>query len=479
VRVAEAVTIARTVNRRRAAFDIAVQVVGQAGNVVLGAVVAVLLVRGLGDDRYGEWSTIFAIIGIVTYLQSLGMREVTLRQIAADPEHEAEWFGALVKVRLFLCAPTLLLSVIIEVLNAQNHAMLVAGLLLTATIPIGVPTVLITAYSLRVRNRVPVAIDIAKSIAWTGAVAIIYAAHSGLVTYMLAFLAVTAGASVISVVLALRISRPNLRVGADYWKRLVRIALPVSIGGMLVLSYGKIDNVIVFQLAGARDAGLYGAVYRLLDSAQFLPAAVLTTMFPILSATTDSARLSRLVQLAFDHLAMVSLPILGFALAASSPLVDLLFGKSFAPAAGALPVLMGAFVSICFGYLAGNLTIVLGLQKRFVWLAFAALVFNVTLNLIFVGRYGFIAAAWVTLGTEVLVCSTTFAICLRKLHMRLALGRVARTVVAATVTTVLVAVLAHAGLGLLVLVPVSAVYVPLLMLLGALPPEELRALVRR
>ena len=472
-------TAGRPVSRRRAALDVGVQVVGQAGNVVLGALVAVLLVRGLGDDGYGEWASIFAIIGIVTYLQSLGMSQVVLRRIAADPEHEAEWFGALIRVRLVLAVPVMVLSGIAEILNAENHTMLIAGLILASTIPIGVPTLLVGAYSLRIRNRVPVAIDLAKSTGWTVAVALIYVAGGGLIAYMIAFWAAAFAGSVITLVAGLRVTRPKIRAAASYWRTLVRIALPVSIGGMLVLSYGKIDNIIVFQLAGARDAGLYGAVYRLLDSAQFLPAALLTTMFPILSATNDRVRLARLVQLAFDYLAMISLPILGFAIAASSPLVDLLFGKSFADAAGALPILMGAFVSICFGYLAGNLTIVLGLQRRFVWLAFIALVINVTLNLLLVGRYGFMAAAWVTLATEALVCSATFVICLRKLEMRLQLGRVARIVAAATGTTVLLALLVHAGFGLLVLVPATTVYVPLLALFGGLPLHEIRGLLRR
>jgi hypothetical protein len=63
--------------------------------------------------------------------------------------------------------------------------------------------------------------------------------------------------------------------------------------------------------------------------------------------------------------------------------------------------------------------------------------------------------------------------------MRVHLGRVARIVVAAATTTVLLAVLAHAGLGLLVLVPATAVYVPLLVLLGGLPLDEVRSLLRR
>ena len=49
-------SIAGAVSRRRAALDVMAQLVGQSVNVLLGAVVAVLLVRGLGDEGYGEWS---------------------------------------------------------------------------------------------------------------------------------------------------------------------------------------------------------------------------------------------------------------------------------------------------------------------------------------------------------------------------------------------------------------------------------------
>ena len=39
-----------------------------------------------------------------------------------------------------------------------------------------------------------------------------------------------------------------------------------------------------------------------------------------------------------------------------------------------------AFVLICYGYLAGNLVVLLHLQRRFVWIALIALAFNAGLN---------------------------------------------------------------------------------------------------
>ena len=55
---------------------------------------------------------------------------------------------------------------------------------------------------------------------------------------------------------------------------------------------------------------------------------------------------------------------LAFTIVASTPLVRLVFGQQFVPSAPALPVLAAAFIFISFGYLNGNLLVVLGLQRR-------------------------------------------------------------------------------------------------------------------
>ena len=66
---------------------------------------------------------------------------------------------------------------------------------------------------------------------------------------------------------------------------------------MLTLAYGRIDQVLVFQIAGTDAAGLYGAMYRILNTAAFVPMAVMTTLFPVLSAV-ELPEMRRLVQLA-------------------------------------------------------------------------------------------------------------------------------------------------------------------------------------
>src|SRR6202012_2945478 len=222
----------------------------------------------------------------------------------------------------------------------------------------------------------------------------------GLVALAVAFLVAELAATALQLVLALRRGRLGLFGARGLWRPLARVGMPLAIGGVLVLSYARIDQLLILEINGARDAGLYAAVYRILEQAGFFPLTVATTLLPMVAAAhpADPLRVRRFFQTAFDYLAMGSLPALGFALVASVQAVTFLFGSDFKDAAPALPILMGAFVVICFGYLSGNMVVVLKQQRRYMVNAAVGLVVNIGLNLILLPRYGFLAAAWVTLG---------------------------------------------------------------------------------
>jgi O-antigen/teichoic acid export membrane protein len=320
-----------------------------------------------------------------------------------------------------------------------------------------------------------------NSVLWTAAVVAIAAGDGGMVWFAAAFLASTAVSVALGTWLGARMARPRLRGSTRLWGDLARIGVPIGIAGLLVTGYVKLDQVLLFGLAGAEEAGLYGASYRILDQAQFVPAAVMTTLFPIIASSwpADGARVRRISQLIADYLAIVSLPALVFTIVAAEPLVLLLFGEDFRRSADALPILMAAFVTICFGYLAGNLVVVLELQRVFLRNAAIALVFNVALNLALIPPYGFVAAAWVTLATEILVTVLTLGVALRRLELRLRLRRIARTVAAAAAMGGVVAVLRSSGAPLGVLVAAAAASYPVALLaVRALGPGDIRELLR-
>jgi len=470
------------VSRARAGRDIVGQVVLRTTNLALGIAVTVLVVRTLGDEGFGQWSTLLAILNFAGYFSVLGLQQVAVERAAADAERAPEWLGALVTLRLALTGPATLLALAVCLWVSEDETMRVAALLVCATLPVAAAGALRAVFQLRVRNTVATAIELGQGILWLVAVALVAVLDGGVVAIAAAMLAVTAAANLATVAIALRTAPVRLRGARSHWPVLVRLGLPVGIGGLLTLGYGYVDQVIVFQVAGAREAGLYGAVYRIYERAQFLPSTLMITLFPIfvVARDTDLERVRRLFRTTIDYLVLVSLPALAIALAGPEQIVRLLFGAEFADAAPALPVLMAALVVVSVGHLTGYLIVAYRLQRRFVVLGVAALAVNVAANLALVPSYGFMAAAWVTLGTEVLVMSVSLAMVCRRAGVPPRGAHLGRIVLAAAGTGAVAWGLRRAGLPVLAWLGIAgAAYAALLLALGAVRVAELRALVRR
>jgi O-antigen/teichoic acid export membrane protein len=470
------------IGARRMTADVTVQIVARILNLALGVVVTLVIVHALGSRGFGVWSSLFAVTQIAASFGELGLNQVAVNRAAAEPEREAGWLGALLSLRLLTGIPVTIVSVLAVLLIAPDHNSQFAGVLLSLLLLVGVPTTLNVVFQLRVRNDIPMGIMSLNSLIWAAAVIAVAAFSGGVAAFAVAFFITSALTACLTALLALRLAAVHLRGSSKHWRALLRVGVGLGIAGVLVTSYVRLDQVLVLEFAGARQAGLYGAAYRLLDQVQFIPISVMTTLFPMIAAAYKSSRdrSLELLQAAAEYLTMASLPILAFTIIAAEPIMTFLFGRQFAAGAPALPILAGAFVSISFGYLAGNMVVILELQRRFAVYAAIGLLVNVVLNLLLIPRYGFLAAAWVTLITEVTVMLLSMRRVLLALKMRPRMGRLVRTLLAACIMGALtwIARMAGAPLGVLAVVAVPS-YVAALLLLGVLVPAEVMVILRK
>lgn len=459
------------------------QVVVRVLNLALGVVVAIALVRTLGDAGYGQWATALVALELTGFFMQFGLEAVVVREAAADPEREGQWIGALILVRIIMALPVILAALALIIAVADTTEMLVAGAILAVGMPFGGTGGLQIAFELRVNNRVPMFVLTLKSVLWLIAVLLVAALDGGLVALAIALIVTNGIGALVLAISALRITRIHVRPSRAMLVRLVRVGAPVGIAGLLVLAYARIDQLLVFQIAGAADAGYFGAVYNMLQQAHIVPISVLTTLAPIIAASwpRDRERTLRVVRQGVDLLMIAALGGLAGSIVVAEPLVTLLFGDEFAPAAPALPVLSAAFVFICLGYLTGNLLLVTGLQRRMVVVSGAALVANIVLNLILIPRYGFMGAAWATLATEVVVIGTGAAFLATVMEVRRpSLGRLPRIAAAAAAVGLVLAAAQAAGVSIIPLLALGLVAYPVLLIsLGASPLDEVRAVLRR
>lgn len=470
------------VGGRRAFADIVVQVLARGGNLVLGLVVTVLLVRGLGDAGYGQWTTLLAIVQLAVVFSELGLEPAVVSRAAADPEREGDWIGALVVLRLLLSIPAAIVSAVACVIIADSGAMDLAGILLSLTLLGSVPNVLRAFNQLRVRNDVTMVVLTVNSIGWLAAVVVLAARDGGIVAYAAAFLVVSLLSAGLQAVLSLRQMRQPLGLARDLWRPIVSAGLALGGAGILMSVGSRAPQIFVYELQGDVQAGLYGAASRLFEQSHFIPMAVMTTLLPIMATAqrTDPERAKRVLETAIDYLVMVSLPGVPLAIIAGAQLLEVLFGAEFAAAAPALPILLAAFVLVAVTYPLDNMVIVLGLQKRLILIATTSVTLALVLNPLLINRMGFEGAAWSVLIVEAVVTVLTYRLVSSRLPFRMVTPRLLRIAAAAVVTGLSLWALDALTGSLVLLLAFTAVgYPALLVALRAVNLPELRALARR
>jgi O-antigen/teichoic acid export membrane protein len=475
-------THATRVGSRRVVTDVAIQLGGQVVNVALGVVTTVVIVRALGATRYGEWATVLAMIELIAMVGNMGLETVAIRLAVQEPEREGAWVGAAASLRLAIALPMLAAYLVVLAFIASDHQMLVTGLVLSVSYLTSAMSILRIVFRLHVRNHVTVAFTTINSILWAGSVIAIAAMGGDLVAFALAFIAITIVVQGALAVLALRTIHIRLRGSRDLWPRLLGIGISVGIAATLTFAYGRIDQILVFELApNPTDVGVYAAMYKILDNAGFIPMAAMTTLFPIMAGLfpADPPRLRRMIQIAVDYLTIVALGGLALTIVAGAPIVELLYGPGYVSGAPVLTILIAAFIPICIGNVAGNMVVAMNLQRRYIWFAALGLALNVPLNILLIPKYGIEAAAWITLLTELVVVSLSLFTVLRRIEMRLSLRHIGLALIAATASGLAVWGLRKAGAGAVVLVLAMAVLYPLLLVaLRALDLDELRRLLR-
>jgi O-antigen/teichoic acid export membrane protein len=460
---------------RQIATNISTQLVIRLIAMPIGAVTVPLTVRTLGASGFGVWSAASAYVSIIGTITDLGLTTVAMQRMAAEPERESEWLGALAGMRLLLAVlAAAICAAGVPIFLSTGHA---TAWILTLTIFSTGGSALMAVFNSRLRSGLALSFNLIQSFMWLGVTVAFFVTGASVVAFAVGYVAVLAVVCTLQVRAARRYAHIAWRAGRALWRPLMRVAVPLGIASVLITIYYQVDSVLLLQLAGARETGFYSAAYRFLSPLLLLPAAVMSSFFPVLSAAQahDPDRVRRLVQRAAELMTIISLPILAGTIALSGPIVHVLYGPGYGRTAQVLPVLMIAFVSICFGSLAGFLAPLLNLTWRLAVYSAIGAIANVVLNVLLIPRYGALGSAWVTVVTEVLTMALMLSTALFALRLRVRPWRLLATATVAAAMTGAMALAAPLGL-LPAAILGGLLYVVGLFALRVIDLDELRAL---
>jgi len=384
--------------------------VAQVAIKVMSFAFSVLVIRKLGADAFGQYAAVGAFGAIFIFVADLGLSPYLVRQFArwrSEPNgHELaqHLYGVVVALRLLLSCLAAVLIILAAWLT-QRPAVMIGAIALNA----------ITLILYGVQGTSEAALAGFERFDYTAAAKI----ANQLVFLLCGGLALWLGfgyygliiANLLGVVLltyvcvrgvrALHLVRPP-GLSVDLWPTLLRASLPFGlIGFALGLSY-KFDSVLLDIFRSDAETGWYNAAYNLVFSVAVLSNVFNTALYPSLAreARTAPEKLPVVVERGLRYLMLLALPIAVGASILASQLVAFLFKSGYEPAAPILQIIIWTVPLMFTSELLGYVVLIIDQERRAARSVLVSTGLNVGLNLLLVPRFGFYAAAVMTVITE-------------------------------------------------------------------------------
>jgi O-antigen/teichoic acid export membrane protein len=186
-------------------------------------------------------------------------------------------------------------------------------------------------------------------------------------------------------------------------RRLLR-SIPVF-GTIFIVAtfYWRADVFMLSKMGTLAAVGFYTVGYRLFSIAQVVPKSFNTTIYPVFSKlfhnSPDDFRAANSVSI--RYMLVVMLPIAAGISGLASPLVRLLFGPDFSPAAAVLAIVIWTLVPYGIVRILASSLFASDRQVVDLKVNLMGLITNLLLNMALIPRLGMIGCAWATVASIV------------------------------------------------------------------------------
>jgi O-antigen/teichoic acid export membrane protein len=372
---------------------------------VVALVVVVRLANHLGAAGYGQFSTLVAYSALVGVAADLGLNTLYTRETARRPEDLGRYLSTLIIGKLPLVAGAILL--------------LAAGLwqagLLWLLLP-GAVMLALSGYSTLFRNSFyalgTLRLEAGAILIEVGvlAVMVFIGVRQGFgVPYFVAAYISSYVASILYTAVALaqlRVAR--LRPGFEWplFRSWVRAALPLAAGFLLTNLYFRADIPILQHFRPFAEVGWYQLAYKPFEATQFVPLALQSVVYPVLSVYYAGApeRLDRAYRKFFKVLLLFGWPLTVGVFMLAHPLSRLL--RLYPQSEPALRILALGIVFLFVNSAFTAMLYSIDRQHLYAWATAVAAAVNIGLNLMLIPRFGYLAASATTVVTEAVLAAT-------------------------------------------------------------------------
>lgn len=392
---------------QRIAKNIIVLIVADIIGKIFGLTLVIFIARYLGATGFGKYSFAFAFISLFAIFTDLGLNTLTIREVSRDKSKAGKYLGNILIIKLFLVVIFfILIFVVIKILNYPKDTTLAVYIIGLSVILNSFAQTFRSIFRAYEKMEYEALLNILNVIITTSlGISVLYLNY-GLIELVSIFFIVSLLNLVLSSFLIIKkFIKPEIEMDFNFWRKILRNALPFAITGIFVIIYFKIDIVMLSVIEGDDAVGWYSAAYKMIESLLFIPSVFMISLYPVLSHlyTSSHKNLKKSYYRGFKYLFILGLPIAIGTTILAKEFIYLIYTQNFVNSIDVLKILIWACLFIFLSHITSTVLISINRQNINMYLASIMVVLNISLNLLLIPKYGLLGASISTLITEGMV----------------------------------------------------------------------------
>lgn len=391
------------------------QIIGKVVSMSITVLAVVIITRAYGKIGYGEFSLMQTWPALFFIIVDFGLNAIGTRELSKDWSKANKLIGNIFLIRFFLSA------VCIGVLSLL---LIFFPYTVGLKIGIGVSLLLILTQALFATTNIVFQVKLRYDYSTIGYIGgyililllIILFSYFKLPIFWISFTYIVGG--VLTFILNYLFMRklgvfPDFTFDKTLSKQLLWSSLPLGLMFFFSQVNFKSDTILmsvmdlpkIYGLNGTETVAIYSLAYKVFEVALVVPTFFMNSVYPVLVRHMEEGK-ERLKKtfvrsLFFLFVSGIISGLVGYIL--SPWIISVLGGSEFTQSVAALRILVSGMVIYFLTQPISWLIVTLDKQKYLPYIYLISAVFNVSMNVIFIPKYSYLASSWITHASELLI----------------------------------------------------------------------------
>lgn len=304
------------------------------------AVAFALLLRHLGVDDFGRFSTVIALVTIASGLSEAGLQVVGQRRFAVSTDAERRTLlGDIVGIRLAFMPLAVAICCGFALVAGYSSTMVLGTVVAGAGAMIAVVAGTIAIpLAMHLRYFALTLVEMSRQLLVVAGIVVLVAAGAGLAPFFVVYLVAGFGMLLLTGIAVGRryIVAPRVRIAE--WKSIVVESGPLALSLAINVLYLKVLIVMASVLVSAEQVGLFATASRATEVLVGLPTFMIGVAFPLLAhaGKHDEERLTYALQRIAEVTLLVAVGFVVVLVVGAKPIIQVFGGAGYG---AAVPVL--------------------------------------------------------------------------------------------------------------------------------------------